>query len=140
MGSKTRFEMHPRLTTDCEMLCELGLSTALLAKDPRFHWVILVPRVPGLRDMHDVPAGQRAALFDEIETVSEALKRIVRADKINVAALGNQVAQLHVHVIARREDDPAWPDPVWSAPPAEAPLAGAELAARATRIKEEITP
>ena len=133
------FELHPRLTTDCEPLCELGLSTALLARDPRFHWVILVPRIAGLRDLHDIPTAHRVALFDEIEQVSEALKRIVEADKINVAALGNQVAQLHVHVIARRTDDPAWPDPVWSAPAAGAPLAGAELAARATRIKEEIS-
>ena len=60
------------------------------------------------------------------------------ADKINVAALGNQVAQLHVHIIARRTDDAAWPDPVWSAPPADAPLAGAELATRVIRIKEHI--
>ncbi len=133
------FELHPRLTTDCERLCELGLSTALLARDRRFHWVILVPRIAGLRDLHDVPAAHRAALFDEIEQVSAALKRIVEADKINVAALGNQVPQLHIHVIARRTDDPAWPDPVWSAPAADAPLAGAELAARATRIKEEIS-
>lgn len=133
------FEMHPRLTTDCATLCDLPLSTALLARDPRFHWVILVPRIAGLRDLHDVPPERRAALFDEIETVSGALGRIVDADKINVAALGNQVSQLHVHVIARRRDDPAWPDPVWSAPSAEAPLAGAELAARAQRIKEEIS-
>ena len=131
--------MHPRLTADCEPLCELGLSTALLARDPRFHWVILVPRIAGLRDLHDVPAARRATLFDEIERVSEALKRVARADKINVAALGNQVRQLHVHVIARRTDDPAWPDPVWSAPAADAPLSGAELAARATHIKEEIS-
>ena len=130
------FEMHPRLTTDCATLCDLPLSTALLARDPRFHWVILVPRIAGLRDLHDVPPEHRAALFDEIETVSGALGRIVDADKINVAALGNQ---LHVHVIARRRDDPTWPDPVWSAPAADAALAGAELAARAQRIKEEIS-
>ena len=131
--------MHPRLTADCEKLCELALSTALLARDPRFHWVILVPRIDGLRDLHDVPPEHRATLFDEIERVSRAIGRIVGADKINVAALGNQVAQLHVHVIARRTDDAAWPDPVWSAPPADAPLAGAELAARVIRIKEHIT-
>lgn len=133
------FEMHPRLTADCETLCDLPLSTALLARDPRFHWVILVPRIAGLRDLHEVPPEHRAALFDEIETVSEALRRIVDADKINVAALGNQVSQLHVHVIARRRDDPAWPDPVWSAPAADAALARAELVARARRIKEEIS-
>ena len=134
-----RFEMHPRLTSDCETLCEMPLSTALLARDPRFHWVILVPRIAGLRDLHDVPAAHRATLFDEIETVSEALGRVTEADKINVAALGNQVPQLHVHIIARRRDDPAWPDPVWSAPAADAPLAGAELVARAKRIREEIS-
>ena len=133
------FELHPRLTRDCETLCELPLSTALLARDPRFHWVILVPRIAGLRDLHDVPVVHRTALFEEIETVSEALGRIVEADKINVAALGNQVSQLHVHIIARRTDDPAWPDPVWSAPSTDAPLAGVELLARAKRIREEIS-
>lgn len=133
------FEMHPRLTADCETLCDLRLSTALLARDPRFHWVILVPRIAGLRDLHDVPPEHRAALFEEIETVSGALGRIVEADKINVAALGNQVSQLHVHVIARRRDDAAWPDPVWSAPPADAALAGAALVARVKRVKEEIS-
>ena len=132
------FAMHPRLAADGEQLCELPLCTALLARDPRFHWVILVPRIAGLRDLHDVPASKRTALFDEIQRVSSALGRIVAADKINVAALGNQVPQLHIHIIARRTDDAAWPDPVWSAPAADAPLAGSELAARAQRIKEAI--
>ncbi len=132
------FTLHPRLVADSEQLCELSLCTALLARDPRFHWVILVPRIAGLRDLHDVPAPDRSTLFEEIERVSRALGRIVAADKINVAALGNQVPQLHVHIIARRTDDAAWPDPVWSAPAAGAPLAGSELAARAQRIKEAI--
>jgi diadenosine tetraphosphate (Ap4A) HIT family hydrolase len=85
----------------------------LLMNDARFPWCILVPRRPALRDLHDVAGADRMALFDEIDDVSRALGRLVSPDKINVAALGNQVPQLHVHVIARKTTDAAWPLPVW---------------------------
>ena len=119
------------------MLGELELSTALLMPDARFYWVILVPRLESMRDLHDVPFEHRLTLFDEIERVSLALEHIAEADKVNVAALGNQVPQLHIHVIARRTDDAAWPGPVWSLASAQ-PLDGAKLEARATRIKDMI--
>ena len=131
------FQLHPRLAADCELLGELELSTALLVRDARFTWVILVPRIEGLRDLHDVPFEHRLTLFDEIDRVSLALEHIATADKINVAALGNQVPQLHVHVIARRTDDAAWPDPVWSAS-APKPLEGEALEARSRRIRDMI--
>ncbi len=110
------FELHPRLAADGIKLGELPLCTVLLNNDSRFPWCILVPRLTGLRDLHEVPPSQRDALFAEIERVSVALQEIGRADKMNVAALGNMVPQLHVHVIARRTTDAAWPNPVWSAP------------------------
>jgi diadenosine tetraphosphate (Ap4A) HIT family hydrolase len=113
------FELHPRLAADCIVLGDLQLCRVLLNNDARFPWCILVPRLPDLRDFHDVPTEHRTTLFAEIERVSIALQHIGAADKMNVAALGNMVPQLHVHVIARRTDDAAWPTPVWSAGPAE---------------------
>jgi diadenosine tetraphosphate (Ap4A) HIT family hydrolase len=109
------FALHARLAADCFVIGDLPLCRVLLNNDARFPWCILVPRLTDLRDFHDVPPAHRGALFDEIERVSIALLRLGQADKMNVAALGNMVPQLHIHVIARRTDDPAWPAPVWSA-------------------------
>ena len=110
------FELHPRLAADGIKLGQFALCTVLLNNDSRFPWCILVPRIEGLRDFHEVPATRRDEFFAEIERVSVALAEIGKADKMNVAALGNMVPQLHVHVIARRTDDAAWPTPVWSVP------------------------
>ncbi len=110
------FQLHPRLAAGGLPICDLPLCTVLLNNDSRFPWCILVPRLDGLRDFHDVPAAHREALFSEIERVSTALKEISTADKMNVAALGNMVPQLHIHVIARHTTDAAWPGPVWNAP------------------------
>ena len=107
------FELHPRLAADCAHLAELELSTLLLMNDARFPWCILVPRLPGLKDLHDVPRARWQTLFQEIDAVSRALQSATGAHKLNVAALGNQVPQLHIHVIARATDDAAWPGPVW---------------------------
>ena len=109
------FALHSRLAADCFVIGDLALCRVLLNNDARFTWCILVPRLPGLRDLHEVPTAHRTTLFDEIERASLALQEIGRADKINVAALGNMVPQLHIHVIARRTSDAAWPAPVWSA-------------------------
>ena len=109
------FSLHDKLAADCERLPDLDLCTALLMRDHRFPWVILVPRLEGLRDFHDLPRDQALAMFEEIDRVSRILVEAFAAEKINVAALGNQVPQLHVHVIARYANDIAWPGPVWSA-------------------------
>lgn len=130
------FELHPRLAADGIDIGNLTLCTLLLNNDARFPWCILVPRLAGLRDLHEVPRLHREALFDEIEAVSVALQEITRPDKMNVAALGNMVPQLHIHVIARHTTDTAWPAPVWSVPgatpyPDPAPL----IAALKTRLR-----
>lgn len=109
------FSLHEKLAEDCEALGDLALCTALLMRDDRFPWTILVPRIGGLRDFHDLPRKQVATLFEEIDAVSRALIDEFGAEKINVAALGNQVPQLHVHVIGRFVHDVAWPGPVWNA-------------------------
>jgi diadenosine tetraphosphate (Ap4A) HIT family hydrolase len=107
------FSLHPQLAADCIEVADLELSKLLLMNDARFGWCILVPRIEGLKDLHDLPHGHRMTLFDEIDHVSQRLGQLIDAHKINVAALGNMVPQLHIHVIARRTDDAAWPGPVW---------------------------
>lgn len=107
------YVIHPKLRDDCFHLGNLTLCDVLLMNDARFPWVILVPRLENLRDFHELPDEHRRDLFDEIQSISRALEDFSHADKLNVAALGNQVPQLHVHIIARRKDDVAWPNPVW---------------------------
>ena len=81
--------------------------------DARFPWMILVPEIPNTTELHELPDPAFASLTYLVRETSEVLKRITEADKINVAALGNQVPQLHVHVVARFSNDDAWPQPVW---------------------------
>jgi diadenosine tetraphosphate (Ap4A) HIT family hydrolase len=107
------FILDPRLDADSVPVAGLGLSDLRLKKDARFPWLILVPRRPEAAEIIDLAGDDRAALFGEIATVSAALKAITASDKLNVAALGNMVRQLHVHVIARFTTDAAWPNPVW---------------------------
>jgi diadenosine tetraphosphate (Ap4A) HIT family hydrolase len=107
------FVLDPQLDKDCHTLGDLGLCRVLLADDLRFPWLILVPRRAGTTEIIDLAAADRSVLLDEIARASESLRSIYKPDKLNVAALGNMVAQLHVHVIARFRSDAAWPKPVW---------------------------
>ncbi len=107
------FQLDPRLQADTTEIGDLGLCKLLLMNDARYPWVILVPTQPGLVEILDLLPLQRTALYIEIETVMEAMQRVCSPYKLNVAALGNAVRQLHVHVIARQQGDAAWPGPVW---------------------------
>src|SRR5579863_5505711 len=94
------FALHPRLAADSTQIARWQLSRVLLMNDARFPWLILVPERPSLREIHDLAAIDRAILVEEVARASRLLQDCLKADKINVAALGNQVPQLHVHVIA----------------------------------------
>ena len=109
----TEFALHEKLEADTRLVADLPLCSCLLMDDARFPWLILVPRIPGLREFHEVPKNEQPQLLKEIERVSVTLQKISNAHKLNVAALGNQVPQLHIHVIARQTTDSAWPGPVW---------------------------
>ena len=85
----------------------------MLMEDVRFPWLILVPEIPGLTELTDLSAADSEKLMNEIQLVSRILQALTNADKMNVATLGNQVPQLHIHIIARTKDDAAWPNPVW---------------------------
>ena len=98
------------------VVCDLALSRVLVMNDANFPWLILVPRRPDVSEIFELGA-ERALLLEEVSQASRALKEVTRCDKLNVAAIGNVVAQLHVHIVARRKDDPLWPKPVWGAAP-----------------------
>jgi diadenosine tetraphosphate (Ap4A) HIT family hydrolase len=108
-----RYELHPQLAADTHPLAALELCELRLMDDANYPWLVLVPRVAEARELIDLDAAQRHALTDEIDRAARLLRDAFRPHKLNVAALGNLVPQLHVHVIARDENDPAWPAPVW---------------------------
>jgi diadenosine tetraphosphate (Ap4A) HIT family hydrolase len=112
------WSLHPQLEADTVPVGELALSRLLLAKDANFPWLILVPRCEGVSEIIDLDPPGQAELTREIAVVCRALKAVVPCDKLNVAALGNMVPQLHVHIVARRHGDPAWPKPIWGVAPA----------------------
>ena len=107
------FALDPRLAADTVALGDLPLSTVLLMDDARFPWLILVPRRPGASEITDLTADDAAALMGEMRIATGVMLDLAKPDKVNVAALGNVVPQLHVHVIGRFLSDPAWPQPVW---------------------------
>lgn len=113
------FELHDRLAADTFLVTDLTLCRVLLMNDRRFPWLILVPRRAGLRDFDDVAGAEKADFHAEIDLASAVLREVSGAEKMNVAALGNMVPQLHVHVIARFAADAAWPGPVWGVGQAE---------------------
>ena len=119
-GTPNVWSLHPQLAQDTVPVGDLGLARVLLANDANYTWLIVVPRRPGLVELIDLPDAAQVQLLGEIAAAARALKAITECDKLNIAALGNQVAQFHVHVIARRHSDAAWPKPVWGAAPPSA--------------------
>ncbi len=107
------FSLDPRLDADTVPVAVLDLCEVRLMDDANYPWLVLVPRLAGAVEIVDLPRGTQQRLMDETARASAALRAVTGCDKLNVAALGNQVAQLHVHVIARFRTDAAWPGPVW---------------------------
>ncbi len=131
IASQPRWSLHPQLQQDAETVGDLALSRLLISNDGNYPWLLLVPRRAGASEIIDLDVADQRQLMNEIAMVSAVLKAITACDKLNVATIGNMVPQLHVHVVARRRDDPAWPKPVWGAVPARAwdPAARERLAA-----------
>lgn len=107
------FSLDPLLAAESHPLGDLALSEARLFDDARFPWLVLVPKKAGLVEIIDLSDAERTTLMDDVTDASRVLKEMTNCHKLNVAALGNQVRQLHIHVIARFENDAAWPAPVW---------------------------
>ena len=106
-------KLHARLAADSVPITKLELCEVRLQTDANFPWLILVPQREGAREIHRLSETDQYQLMREISYVSDQFESLTGAEKMNVAALGNMVPQLHVHVIARFEGDPAWPGPIW---------------------------
>ena len=137
------FSLDPAFVATSHKVADLPLCEARLHDDARYPWLVLVPRQPGLREIEDLDTAHWIQLMEEIVLAGTAVRAVGTAlglavDKMNVGALGNVTAQLHVHVVGRRKGDPAWPGPVWGHSPAAtytaeglaAPIAAARNALR----------
>ena len=112
-AAPAHFELHPQLAADTQPVARFPLCDVLLMDNANHPWLILVPRVPEAVELIDLDENQQVELMREVARASRVLQAVFQPHKLNVAALGNLVKQLHVHVIARFEDDIAWPRPVW---------------------------
>ncbi|GLQ96576.1 HIT domain-containing protein [Dyella mobilis] len=131
------FTLDPRLEADTQHVTSLPLCEVLLMNDARYAWLILVPRRIGLVEILDLPMAAQQTLWQEINIAASALRQVASCDKLNIGALGNIVRQLHVHVIARKEGDAAWPGPVWGHGRAE-PYTQAELQSLVALLQHQL--
>lgn len=132
------FELHPQLHKDTVKIGEFALSDVLLMNDARYPWVILVPRQMHIREIHQLSEADQHVLISESSFVAEAMMHCFAAHKMNVAALGNMVPQLHLHHIARYDTDQCWPKPIWGV--GEAVLYQAEqLTQRLMQLRQSLS-
>jgi diadenosine tetraphosphate (Ap4A) HIT family hydrolase len=114
------WSLHPQLERDTTRVGDLALSRILSINDADYPWLILVPRRAGVTEIADLTDDDAEQLTTEIVQTSRVLKKVTGCDKLNIAAIGNIVSQLHIHVVARRQDDPLWPKPIWGVAPPRA--------------------
>jgi len=107
------FQLHPRLEQDCIAVGRFDLCQLLIMNDSQYPWIILVPQKPDISEIYQLEKPDRQLLSEESAYLAENLAVLYRADKINIAAIGNLVSQLHIHHIVRYRTDKAWPAPVW---------------------------
>ncbi|QNK01935.1 HIT domain-containing protein [Dyella telluris] len=135
--SNPAFALDPRLDNDTRLVASLALCDVRLMNDARFPWLVLVPRQADKVEICDLSPDDQALLWREVTQASQALRIVEPFDKLNLGALGNIVRQLHVHVVARREGDAAWPGPVWGSGTA-VPYGEQALAALLQTLREAI--
>lgn len=117
-AASSAWTLHSQLEKDTINVGDLPLCRVVVIKDANYPWLLLVPRRPDVIEIIDLDEVEQAQLMTEVTRVARVLKDVTKCDKLNIAALGNLVPQLHVHIIARRSGDAAWPRPVWGAVPA----------------------
>lgn len=108
-----RFQLHPKLQEDSLMVGDFPLSRLLLMNECQFPWCVLVPRRMAIREIYQLSSSDRMQLMQESCALAEAMQELYLPDKLNIAAIGNLVPQLHLHHVARFENDLAWPAPIW---------------------------
>lgn len=131
------FELHPRLAADTHRLGRLDLSLVLLHRDAGVPWYLLVPMVDAAETI-DLAAAERERLNAEIQRLGQFVREQHQPDRLNIATIGNQVPQLHVHVIARHEQDPCWPGVVWGQLGTEDRYDDADVDARRAALAERL--
>ena len=109
----SEFILHPRLATDCTLIKPFELSLLLMSNDARYPWFILVPQRQDISEPHQLSESDYALLWHESRQLSLAIEKAFAPDKLNIAAIGNLVPQLHLHHVARFTNDDAWPAPIW---------------------------
>lgn len=129
------FTLHPQLAKDCFELADFELCKLLLCNDSAYPWFILVPKVNDITDIYQLDWQQQQQLLNESSLLSELLMQVFSGDKMNVAALGNVVEQLHLHHVVRFKNDVSWPKPIWGQQPLT-PYSSDEL----MRLKETLLP
>jgi len=129
------FTLHPQLTKDCFELADFPLCKLLLCNDSAYPWFILVPKVNDITDIYQLEWQQQQQLLNESSLLSELVMEVFVGDKMNVAALGNIVEQLHIHHVVRYKNDVSWPKPIWGQQPL-IPYTKIELAA----LKDKVLP
>ena len=108
------FQLDPRLEKDTFYIGDLPLSRVLLTNVVNFPWIILVPKVPEVSELFELSSEQQNQYLNESNFLLQEMSVLYKADKMNIANLGNMVPQLHIHIVARYQDDDAWPGPIWS--------------------------
>ncbi len=134
----TAFELHPQLKQDCFYIGRFELCQLLLINSSELPWYILVPELPDLTEIYQLGQEERMKLMEESCYLAENLAAIYKADKMNVASIGNMVPQLHIHHIVRYRTDKAWPGPVWGALDA-VPYTEKEISRNLKLLKSELT-
>lgn len=132
------FQLHPRLQQDCIAIGQFQLCRLLLMNDSQYPWFILVPQIAGISEIYQLSHAERIQLSDESSQLAKLLATGFKADKMNIAAIGNLVPQLHIHHIVRYKSDIAWPAPVWGKF-AAVPYADAPLLATVNFIQNELS-
>ncbi len=107
------FQLHPQLQKDCFVLGRFELCQVLLMNDSQFPWFILVPQRADIREIYELTDAEQILLIQESSCLAKKLAEIFNADKLNIAAIGNIVPQLHLHHVVRYKNDEAWASPVW---------------------------
>jgi diadenosine tetraphosphate (Ap4A) HIT family hydrolase len=133
------FELHPKLAQDTHQVGQYALSEVLLMNDSRYPWLILVPRREAMREIYQLSESDQQQLIRESSFTASRMLELFSADKMNVAALGNQVEQLHLQHVARFRTDVCWPDPVWGRGTAEpySDVAAAAMLSQLRRVLDD---
>jgi len=133
----TTFQLHPRLKEDCIAIGRFELCQILMMNDSQYPWFILVPEKAGIKEIYQLSKPEQHTLIEESSYLAENLAALYNADKMNIAAIGNLVPQLHIHHVVRYQTDKAWPAPIWGRF-AAVPYTQQQITDTIAQIKEQL--